>query len=157
MSSVVEYATAMLVYEEGFREDVYLCSEGYPTVGYGLKLGYKDQSLEEYREFPKVPKSIASLWLSELLDELLSDLKRNNELSQLLELDDVRMAVVLSMCYQLGVSGFSKFRKTIQYLKDGEYDKASEEMCDSLWYRQTTNRATRHSNMIKSGVLSQEY
>jgi len=57
--------------------------------------------------------------------------------------------VVLEMCYQLGVGGFSKFRKTISYLQNKQFKDASEEMLDSLWAKQTPNRAKALSNIVK--------
>ena len=53
------------------------------------------------------------------------------------------------MCYQLGVTGFSKFKKTISYLKDGEWADCAYEMLDSLWARQTPQRAKELGNRIK--------
>jgi lysozyme len=157
MESVINLATLILKVEEGFKENVYLCSEGYPTVGHGIKVGYKNQSLDEYRYFPKIPLSVSELWLSELLNELLSDLNKDPELPHISKLDDVRMAVVLSMCYQLGISGFKKFKKTNSLIKHGFYYEASVEMCDSLWFKQTPNRAKRHSSMFETGVLDKYY
>ena len=57
--------------------------------------------------------------------------------------------VIMEMCYQLGVTGFSKFRKTIAYLQDKQWHKASEEMLDSLWAKQTPNRAKALSDIVK--------
>ena len=57
--------------------------------------------------------------------------------------------VVYEMCYQLGLAGFSKFKKTIQFLRLGNYEACSLEMLDSRWARQTPNRAKRLSNVIK--------
>jgi lysozyme len=54
------------------------------------------------------------------------------------------------MCYQLGLSGFSKFKKTIYYLETQQYDEAADEMLDSLWAKQTPNRAKELSNIIRS-------
>ena len=53
------------------------------------------------------------------------------------------------MCYQLGVSGVSKFKKTLEYLENNEFKMASREMLDSLWARQTPNRAKKLSEIIK--------
>ena len=50
----------------------------------------------------------------------------------------------------MGVSGFSKFKKTIKYLADQQYSKASKEMLDSRWARQTPNRAIKLSNIVKA-------
>ena len=57
--------------------------------------------------------------------------------------------VVVEMCYQLGVTGFSKFVKTITYLKDKDFKNASIEMLDSKWAKQTPNRAKELSNRVK--------
>ena len=54
------------------------------------------------------------------------------------------------MCYQLGIRGFSKFKKTIYYLETGQYEEASVEMLDSLWAKQTKGRAKELSNIIAS-------
>jgi lysozyme len=57
--------------------------------------------------------------------------------------------VVMEMCYQLGVTGVSKFKKTLAYLQDKQWEKASVEMLDSLWAKQTPNRAKELSNRVK--------
>ena len=57
--------------------------------------------------------------------------------------------VVMEMCYQLGVTGFSRFRKTIAFLQDKKWEDASVEMLDSLWAKQTPNRAKSLSNIVK--------
>ena len=59
-------------------------------------------------------------------------------------------AVVLNMCYQLGVTGVSKFRKAISALQEGDWQEAADEMLDSLWARQTPNRATELSNIVRN-------
>ena len=57
--------------------------------------------------------------------------------------------VIMEMCYQLGVTGFSKFKKTILFLQNKQFHDASQEMLDSLWARQTPNRAKELSNRVK--------
>ena len=57
--------------------------------------------------------------------------------------------VVMEMCYQLGVTGVSKFKKTIAYLQNKQWEEASIEMLDSLWARQTPNRAKELSDRVK--------
>ena len=54
------------------------------------------------------------------------------------------------MCYQLGLKGFSKFKKTIYLLETEQYDEASVEMLDSLWAKQTPNRAKELSEVVAS-------
>ena len=65
--------------------------------------------------------------------------------------DPIKDAVT-DMCYQMGVSGFSKFKKTIYYLETEQYEEASTECLDSLWAKQTPNRAKEVSEAISSAV-----
>ena len=60
--------------------------------------------------------------------------------------------VILNMCYQLGVTGTSKFRKAISALQEGDWEDAANEMLDSLWARQTPNRAKELSDIIRNQV-----
>ena len=54
------------------------------------------------------------------------------------------------MCYQLGLAGFSKFKKTISYIEKKNYKEASKEMLDSKWAKQTPNRAKKLSKIVES-------
>ena len=56
---------------------------------------------------------------------------------------------MIECCYQLGVSGFSKFKKTLAYLEAHEFKKAGVEMLDSKWAKQTPNRAKKLSDIVK--------
>ena len=126
-------------HHEGFVEHVYDDSLGIPTIGYGFAI--KDLVLDE---------DIAE----EILIRKLEKLKRNaNARFQGLEdMPQEVQAVVLNMCYQLGVTGVSKFRKAISALQEGEWQEAADEMLDSLWARQTPNRATELSDIVRNQV-----
>jgi len=41
MTAAIQIAAGMLAKEEGFRAKPYYCSENYPTIGYGEKIGDK--------------------------------------------------------------------------------------------------------------------
>lgn len=49
--------------------------------------------------------------------------------------------VLVEMAYQMGPGALAKFKGMFKALKDGRYDLAAHHIRDSLWYRQTTNRA----------------
>ena len=59
-------------------------------------------------------------------------------------------SVVANMCYQLGIRGFSKFKKTIYLLETEQYEEASVEMLDSKWAKQTPGRARELSERLAS-------
>ncbi len=49
----------------------------------------------------------------------------------------------IKLVFQLGLPRLNKFKNFKQALLDGDIETAQAEMKDSLWYRQTTNRADR--------------
>ena len=122
---------------EGFRSTVYQCTAGHDTLGFGFKVSDLELDLD-----------IAEEILKRKLDKLIK--RVHNRFSWVSNAPEPIQEVVYNMCYQMGVSGFSKFKKTIQYLADKNYDKASKEMLDSRWARQTPNRAIRLSNIVKA-------
>ena len=123
-------------HHEGFRSKVYKCTEGYDTIGYGFAI--KDLELD---------KDISEMILMQKLDNLMTRIGKTFVWWR--SADSTVKDVVVEMCYQLGVSGFSKFKKTIDHLENKRYGKASAEMLDSKWARQTPNRALELSNLIK--------
>lgn len=68
-------------------------------------------------------------------------------------LNPTRQAVILDLAYNVGLAGFYRFKKMISALTQGDYERASEEMIDSKWYRQTGRRAQRLVELMRSGVL----
>jgi len=123
-------------HHEGFRSKVYKCTEGYDTIGYGFAI--KDLELDE---------DISEMILMQKLDNLMTRIGKTFVWWR--SADSTVKDVVVEMCYQLGVSGFSKFKKTIDHLENKRYGKASAEMLDSRWAKQTPNRALELSNLIK--------
>ena len=122
---------------EGFKSSVYQCSEGYDTIGYGFAI--KDLEIDE---------DIAELILMRRIDKLQKRIA--STFGWWLNSDQEIKDVVTNMCYQLGVSGFSKFKKTIYYLETEQYEDASLEMLNSLWAKQTPNRAKELSERVRA-------
>ena len=122
---------------EGFKSSVYQCTAGYDTIGYGFAV--KDLVLDE---------DIADLILMRKIDKLQQRIMTNLEwwTDSPAEIKDV----VTNMCYQLGLSGFLKFKKTIYLLETEQYEDASLEMLNSLWAKQTPSRARELSEVVRS-------
>lgn len=149
------YTLLILKKEEGFSATPYHCSEGYPTIGYGTLIGAKNAPLSHFQMY--WTKELAMAAMKEEIKLILMSIEAHGLNNTYEKLDQVRKAVFLSMCYQLGVTGVSNFKKTLAYLHKKDYSNASIEMLDSLWYRQTKNRAVRHSEMIKTGVFLEDF
>ena len=158
MMGDIEYAFEILAFEEGYKRRPYIDTEGYPTIGYGLKIGYKDQPIEDFKGFPCMPKPIAKAWMEHIVEDKVTDLHDfNNIYSAWHRGDHDRNSILLSMGYQLGPRGLSNFVKFLGAMEAREYDRAAEEMLDSLWARQTPNRANRHADVIRTGSVELVY
>lgn len=112
--------------EEGFKGVVYKCTEGFDTIGYGTKLPINEEEatlLLEYRLNKTRANLLSSLYNYDLPNEVWD--------------------ILLNMSYQLGVGGVLKFKKMLEALKNKDYVEASKQGMDSLWAKQTPNRAKR--------------
>ena len=148
--------TSLLQYEEGFREKPYLCSEGYPTVGTGIRIGPKGADLKNY-EFT-VPREVDAVWLQSILNRTMRDMLSNERIAKAMNvLDEARTAVLVSMAYQMGVAGLSQFKNTLYLVETKQFEEAAKAMLDSKWARQTPNRARRHAEQMRSGLWCTEY
>ena len=121
---------------EGYVGVVYKDSLGIDTIGYGFAI--KDLWLD---------KDVAELILKRKLDKLQKRIA--SRFGWFYNSPEKDKNVVTNMCYQLGVSGFSKFKKTIYLLETEQYEDASVEMLDSLWAKQTPNRAKELSEILR--------
>lgn len=66
-------------------------------------------------------------------------------------LDGVRQRVVADMAFNLGLSGFLRFRRTLAAIESGEWETAARQMGASLWARQVGRRARRLQAMMRTG------
>ena len=121
---------------EGFRSTVYKCTAGHDTIGYGFAI--KDLHLT---------KADCDMILERKIAEL--KIRVNNKFPFLADLPEVVQDVVIECCYQLGISGFSKFKLALKHLENKEFESAAIEMLDSRWAKQTPNRAKKLSDIVK--------
>lgn len=146
-------AIKILRRDEGLRLHPYHCSEGWLTIGYGEKL-----SNIKYVPLPAITttKKDAEAFLSRRVDNIISQLESRFK-RQWASLSDVRKAVLISMVYQLGWTGFLGFRKTILAIEASDFKTASAEMLNSLAAKQAPNRWRRNSNMMLTDNLDVYY
>ena len=67
------------------------------------------------------------------------------------KLDEARQGVLVAMSFQMGVDGLLGFRNTLEMVRVGNYEGASKNMLNSMWAKQTPERALRLSNQMKDG------
>ena len=117
---------------EGFRSKPYQCSEGVWTIGHGLTWITEEESLH-----------ILTSRISQLHLKLLDDLDWYKDMPPEVQ------GVIIEMCYQMGFTGFTKFKKAIVHMKEREWQLAAHEMLDSRWAKQTSNRANQLADIVR--------
>lgn len=138
--------------EEGLRLEPYYCSENYPTIGIGTKIGPKNAPLKMYQF--KISEGTARQMLD---DEVFSITARLSDLDWYNCLSYDMKTIVVSMAYQMGVSGVLKFKRMIAALERGDFNQAATEALDSKWAKQTINRSRRHARVLGGESLSDVY
>jgi len=159
--SVKNLVTSLLVFEEGTGPDgvcgAYIDSLGYPTIGYGqlcehrvvYNLSEARSACSSYSNGCTAAK--AKQWLSNQIDDKTSCINNYTNIKNAYnKASNKRKAIIISMAYQLGCQGLSEFVNTLNLMAQGDWAGASSSMLDSLWARQTPNRAERHSYVIRN-------
>lgn len=122
------------------KYEIYRCSEGYPTAGIGHLITEWD---EDYFDKPigtEVSKEQVDAWFEKDLNVAIGDMEKFTEG---MNVDENVKECVTHMVFQLGLPRLNKFKKFKQALLDNDIKSAQAEMKNSLWYKQTTNRAER--------------
>lgn len=124
---------------EGFRKYPYKDSEGHLTIGYGINL---EEGIEE---------EVASFWISKRVQIAMEELNDIIPLNLLRTPTNNRLYAMTDMMYNLGKTKFLTFKKMIQAIKDGNWNKAADELLDSKYALQTGKRAIENANRLKNG------
>ena len=132
---MTDYKTTLIA-DEGLRLKPYKCTGDKLTIGVGRNLEAKGISEAE------------ALFL---LDNDIKDAKdAARRLIRTFDLlSDERKIVLVSMVFQMGEMGVSKFRNMIKAIEMQSFDIAAAEMLQSRWAVQTPERAKRLSDMMK--------
>ncbi|MDM5128644.1 glycoside hydrolase family protein [Aeromonas salmonicida] len=156
----------MLIYDEGSRNKIYLDSEGYWTVGIGHLLAKKKITKQEaiaildFQLNRKTQGVISNEELSNLLaidlTSMMSTMKSQWYYPIYLKMDVARRRALQNMAFQMGagvggVGGFRNMLLALDKTPTPDYQGAHRHALDSLWYKQTPNRARRVAAVLKDG------
>jgi lysozyme len=138
-----EQLREMLRRHEGVRNFVYLCSEGYETIGVGRNIADSGLGLSDDE-------------VDYLLD---NDIKRvreelNDEYYWFGALNDARQEAMIDISFNLGQTRLRGFKKALDAMSTEDFDRAADEFMDSKWSEQVGNRATEVTEMIRTGEYS---
>ncbi len=128
--------------EEGTSLEVYQDHLGNLTVGVGHKIVPKDKL--------ELGDTISDACCTSLF---IYDLKRAEDGAAQVyhgaSKGSVIFHILTCMVFQMGVAGVLKFKKMLAALKDRDYAGAAKEMLDSLWAKQTPERAQRLADEMR--------
>lgn len=142
---------AELSRDEARKRRVYKDTYGHPTVGVGHNL---DAGPLPGQRYPMSESEIDALLDRDIRS---SEDKLDKYLPWWRGLDAVRQRVLLNMVFNLGIGrpggdhGLLGFPNTLEMIKVGYYEAASNAMLKSLWSRQVGDRAKRLSAMMLTG------
>ena len=124
---------------EGYREDVYLDSEGKPTVG----VGHYDPEL---KEGDIITQEQVSEYLREDSQEAWDAAVEQGE--KLGRTDPKFLEGLASVNFQLGTSWYKEHKNTWKLMSEGKWEDAAVEAANSKWEQQTPVRVVDFQNAL---------
>ena len=129
-----------IIADEGMVKHIYEDHLGYPTFGVGHLITEKDPELKKSLG-TEVSEDRVHECLEKDLDIVLKDCKILYP-----DFDDLPEEVqhiVANMMFNMGRPRLSAFKGMKKGVDTKDWNKAADEMVDSRWYKQVTNRANR--------------
>jgi len=133
----LERIKSTLTKHEGLKLDMYKCSAGVWTIGVGHNLEDKG-----------ISKRVAAMLLEDDINDALVDLERN--IIYFYDLPEAAQEALVNLAFNMGIPRLMQFKKTLAYLRSGDYKKAADELLDSRYASQVGYRALEVAQMIRS-------
>ena len=141
--------------DEGKVLHAYLCSELHATIGIGHKILDTDPEKEldifgiNWEEVPDdqhITEDRCYILFQEDVQIAISGcMKIYNNWD---DLPQEVQHILINMCFQLGQRGLSNFKQMGKAIEESDWEKASLEMMNSRWAKQTPQRAERLKNRM---------
>ena len=136
----LEKLREQLIIDEGVKYETYLDHLSLKTCGIG-HLCREDAPEFDLELGAKVSEERVTELFEQDIQTVIQDCKKvYDDWDKLPE--EVKQ-IIANMMFNLGRPRYSKFRKHIQAVMDGKWQESANQMRDSRWYRQVTNRAER--------------
>ena len=143
----IEKLQKELEIDEGCKYEIYLDHLGYPTFGVGHLV------LESDPEYGwEVGASIDTHRVNEAFEDDVESVLTDCEklYVQWEHLPEEVKLIVANMMFNMGYTRLSKFKGMKRGVDARDWNAAADEMVDSRWYNQVTNRATRLVERMRS-------
>lgn len=136
-----------LIRHEGYKSEIYLCTEQIPTFGIGHAIKKSDP---EYT-WP-IGTEIDKERIDEAFAQDLEDCIADAEIlfEDLYTKPDQVIRVVVNMAFNLGRTRLGRFKKMIAAVNTNNFVEAANQMVDSRWYNQVGNRSIELENWMRN-------
>ena len=136
----IQQLIEQLEIDEGVRYDIYLDHLGLPTFGIGHLVTKTDPESGQ-----AVGTPISKERVAECFDmDVQSVINDCNKLYEDFEnLPEEVQQIIANMMFNMGYTRLIKFKGMKRGVDSKDWNQAADEMVDSRWYRQVTNRANR--------------
>jgi len=126
--------------DEGVKYDIYNDHLGYPTFGIGHFVIESDPERGQEVGTAVSRKRVAEAFESDVKGVIEDCNELYNDFD---ELPEEAQQIIANMMFNMGRTRLSKFRGMKRGVDARDWDAAADEMVDSAWYKQVTNRADR--------------
>ena len=133
--------------DEGEVHEIYLDHLGLPTFGIGHLVRDDDPESGLPVGTPIDDDRVVSAFESDI-ETVLSDC--NKLYSDFDDLPEEAQRVIANMMFNMGRPRLSKFKGMKSGVDARDWNRAADEMVDSRWYRQVTNRADRLVTRVRA-------
>jgi|TARA_R100000458_G_scaffold58953_1_gene68183 lysozyme len=130
-----ERLSKQLVIHEGLRLKPYRCTSDKLTIGVGRNIEDVGISEEE-----------SMFLLSNDIDRAYNECYAN--FTWFSELSELQQEAMVNLIFNMGMSTFRKFKKTIQHMENKEYELAGAELLNSRYAEQVGQRAIEVANQL---------
>ncbi len=142
----------MLIRHEGWKNRPYTCPAGHKTIGVGFNM-----------EVNIMPSDIASHlrlkgYLPDDMINRLLDISIDTAVMNCKEIykgfdgfSENRQLALIDFLFNVGAGTALRFKKMRAAIKEGDWNRAADEMIDSAWFKQVKGRATEVVDLVRRG------
>jgi lysozyme len=139
-----------LIQEEALRTKMYKCPEGFNTIGAGHNCDanpLKEPFATYLKENGELTVDMVKLILGEDIEDAETDARKL--FPDFNHYAENRQVAIVDLVFNMGLSRFSKFVRTIQAIRSQQWDLAAKGLRESKWFRQVGDRGPKIINLIK--------
>ena len=144
----IEQCKAEIKRHEGEVLEIYMDSLGYKTLGVGHLCQPEDPEYS-WEVGTAVSQEVVNMYYESDFDKHLKETMHVIGEEDFKNLPEIIQRVVVNMCFNLGGTRFSKFKKMLAACRTHDWEEMAVQMEDSRWFRQVGRRSVELQTMVR--------